>query len=215
MATDTLVRVPTDDEAAIMALALRNKGINVTMQFWMTPSELGWRVLALVSPDADGPDGYDLHRRILAALDGLQSGSRVFMGTRTMVFGEKEIEKELGRIRSGYTRLTEIGPYENAEISPIPPASEIRKNGFLHMRSLSSSTNSEFLSEASFAPFGPGGFIPTRKIKDPGELDYLFQDLNVPSEDRKQINGDLAQGRASSTLLSNIGLDVLYKWGLV
>ncbi len=215
MATDTLVRVPTDDAAALMALALRKKGINVTEQFWMTPSEPGWRILALVSPDADGPEGYDLHRKILAALDDLPSPIRTFVGTRTMVFGEREIEKELSLIRSGYTKLPGIGPYEESEVSPIPPASEIHKHGFLHLRPLSLSTNREFLAEASFAPFGPGGFIPTRRIKDQGELESLFQTLNVPAEDREQINAELAKGRTSSTLLSNIGLDVLFKWGLV
>jgi hypothetical protein len=215
MATNTLVRVPTDDEAAVMALSLRSKGINVTEQFWMTPSEPGWRILAMVSPDADGPDGYNLHERILDALEDLPSPTKVFMGTRAMVFGEKEIGWQLGLIRSGYTRLPDIGPYEETQISLIPPASEVLKHGFLHARPLASSTNRELLAEASFAPFGPGGFIPTRKIKDQGELESLFQTLNVPAEDRKQINAELAQGRTSSTLLSNIGLDVLYKWDLV
>jgi hypothetical protein len=215
MATETLVRAPTDDEAALMALSLRDKGINVTREFWMTPWELGSRMLALVSPDADGPGGYNLHPKIFEALGASAPGGPAFMATRTMVFGEREIEKQLSQIRSGYGRLSEIGPYENVQIVPIPPASEIRKNGFLHLRPLASSTDSELLCELSFAPFGPGGPVPTRNIKDNEELDRIFQALNVRPEDRKQAEDELKRGRASSTLLVNIGLDTLFGLKLV
>jgi hypothetical protein len=216
MATDTLVRVPTDDQAAIMALSLRDKGINVTQQFWMTPSELGWRILALVSPEADGPNGYNLHPKILAVLDGLQSDTRIFMVTRTMVFGEKEIEKELRQIRSGYTRVTEIGPYTDVEIALIPRSSDIHKSGIIDFIPETPPGDAPLLSTVVFSPLdGESGTRPFLRNQGEPELTVLFDAFRLRAGEQARVLDDLSHDRSFQKIVYDIGLETLYHLKLV
>jgi hypothetical protein len=213
MATSTLVRVPTDDAAAPIALALREKGINITEQFWMTPSEPRWKILGLVSPRRDAPDGYSLYRRIFSALEGFPYADPTFIGTGTMVFGENEIRKELDLIRSGYVRLTEIGPYEDVEIVPIPPASEIHQRLTLDFMPESSSValcRIFYTSSSSYY-----GAVPSRIIESEPQLMVVLQSLQLPTSEQDRILKALRRGDGVETVVPDIRLDTLYHLKLV
>jgi hypothetical protein len=215
MATYSLVEQKNVEAAALVGLALNAHEVPVPEQFWFIPEGTHQLYLAVVTPLADKIGIGESFRLIYDALDKETFVTRGFLRSQLIILGEQQSKLLLDRIHAGATSVSRVGQYENAEVFPVPPASEIQKNGFLHLRPLAHSTNSEFFAEASFAPFGPGGFIPTRKIKNQEELEVLFQGLNVRAEDRKQTITELEQGRTSSTLLVNISLDVLYRLGLV
>jgi len=217
--------VPTDDAAALIALALREKGIKVTEQFWMTPSEPHRKVLGLVSPDRDAPDGYALYGKIFAALKGFPYADPAcigtatytdpaFIGTRMMVFGEESLRRELDMIHAGFTKLSEIGPYEDVEIAPIPPAEDIRKSGELHFISDGWPDEAGLRCTAVFASFGGSGARPFREIEGEAELFEVFEAFQLRSMDRNRILEALKQGRSDSAFVRDIGLDALYRESL-
>jgi len=216
MATSTLVRVPTDDAAALIALALREKGINITELFWMTPSEPHWKVLGLVSPDRDAPDGYALYGKIFAALEGFPYADRDFIGGRMMVFGERKFRKEIEMIHAGFTKLSEIGPYKDVEIAPIPPASEIRKSGDLSFIPETLSEGKTVRCTVVFAGFGGSGARPFRRNQGESELIDIFQAFQISSDEQDRIMDALKQNQPYPPKdVYNIGLDTLYRLKLV
>jgi hypothetical protein len=218
MATSTLVRVPTDDDAALIALALREKGINITEQFWMTPSEPHWKVLGLVSPDRDAPDGYDLYGKIFAALESFPYADRSFIGGRMMVFGQKKFRKEIEMIHSGFTKLSEIGPYRDVEIEPIPQASEIRKSGLLWLIPLDRSNATVVPCTVQFAPFSPSSYSGAtrfRRLESESELGEILEYFGLPASEQERIFESLKRGQSCDSVLYDIGLDTLYRLKLI
>ena len=218
MATHTLVNPLSNEAAALIGLVLRSQGIPVSEEFWMISSEPHQKLLVLVSPEADTPKVRDLYERIFASLSGIDFASQEFVRTSLLVFGERESRDFLAKIHSGYTGYLQVGPYENAEVLPIPPASEIRMSGMLHFIPSTSTTTGSytpFPCGVLFSAFSAGGWMKPREIQDWPGLYEILESLKVPSHEDKRIREDVKYGRPSHTVLSDIGLEALYQLRLV
>jgi hypothetical protein len=119
----------------------------------------------------------------------------------------------LAKIHSGHTTSLRVGPYENAEVIPLPPASAIRKSGMLHF--IPAGISDLPFCRVLFGAFGGGGWMKPRDVRDELALGELLETLGVPRSERERITNELRAGRPSQTLLSDIRLDFLYRSGLV
>jgi hypothetical protein len=207
MATHRLVEPLSIDLPALIALSLEKDGVAVTTRFWIHSADTAqWKVV-IISPLVDKIGTRETFSRIFDALKNEAFATKQFLNSNILLLGEQESKETLDTIAKGVSRLPNLGPYEDVEVYPVDEASDIGKQGFLHLEPSGES------SVVSFGAMDGGGSIK-RQSKSKSELEALLNRVSASETEKSQALDDLKQGRSTSMLVK-INLKALYDFGLV
>lgn len=206
MAAHPLVEQSYRELPSLISLSLKRHGIPVRLCFWLHSIQPGqWRIVVM-SPLADSDGTRSTFEKAAAALKGesFMTGLRL---SDLVLTGEQDAPEIESAIRHGTFRLDSFGTYEDVEIYPVPNASEINKQGFLH-----------FLPEGenvivSFTPFDRSGAAKKRTLPRDAIIDFL-RNINANSNQEHEVTEALSRGRSTSILIQ-INLQKLYDEDLI
>ena len=207
MATHRLVEPLSIDLPALIALSLEKHSVPVTARFWVQQADTGQSKVVIISPLVDKIGTRETFSRIFEALKKEEFATKQFLNANILLLGEEESQEALKAIGNGVSGLPNLGPYEDVEVYRVAEASDIDKQGFLHVQPS---------GESSFVSFGAmdgGGFIKRQSVSK-SELKALLDRASTSETERTQILDDLKQGRSTS-MLAKINLKSLYDFGLV
>jgi hypothetical protein len=207
MATHRLVEPLSIDLPALIALSLEKHAVPVTTRFWIHSADSGqWKVV-IVSPLVDMVGTRETFSRMFDALKNEDFATKQFLNSNILLLGGQESKEALDAMAKGVSRLPNLGPYEDVEVYQVAEATDIDKQGFLHLQPSGES------SLVSFGPIDGGGFMKRRSMSK-SELEVFLSRLPASETERSQVLDDLKQGRSTS-LLTKIDLKTLYDLRLV
>jgi hypothetical protein len=207
MATHRLVEPLNIDLPALIALSLEKHAVLVTTRFWIHSADTGqWKVV-IISPLVDKIGTRETFSRVFDALKNEEFATKQFLNSNILLLGEQESKEALDAIAKGFSRLPNLGPYEDVEVYRVDEASDIDKQGFLHFQ-----PSGEGIV-VSFGAMEGGGSIK-RQSMSKSELKALLNRVSASETEKSQIDDDLKQGRSTS-ILAKISLKTLYDFGLV
>lgn len=161
----------------------------------------------IVSPLVDMIGTRETFSRIFDALKNEAFATKQFLNSNILLLGEQESKQTLDTIAKGVSRLPNLGPYEDVEVYRVDEASDIDKQGFLHLQPTGESI------VVSFGAMDGGGFIK-RQSMSKSDLKSLLNRVSASETEKQQTLDDLKQGRSTSMLVK-INLKTLYDFGLV
>jgi hypothetical protein len=207
MATHRLVEPLSIDLPALIALSLEKQAVAVTTRFWIHSADTAqWKVV-IISPLVDKIGTRETFSRVFDALKNEAFATKQFLNSNILLLGEQESKEALDTIAKGVSRLPNLGPYEDVEVYRVDEASDIDKQGFLHLQPSGESI------VVSFGAMDGGGFIK-RQSMSKSELEVLLNRVSASETEKSQTLDDLKQGRSTS-MLAKINLKALYDLGLV
>jgi hypothetical protein len=207
MATHRLVEPLNIDLPALIALSLEKHAVPVTARFWIQQADTGQSKVVIISPLVDKIGTRETFSRLFEALRKEEFATKQFLNSNILLLGAEESKEALKGIGNGITRLPNLGPYEDVDVYRVAEASDIDKQGFLHVQPSGESFS------VSFGAMDGGGFIK-RQSMSKSDLKALLDRVSTSETERKQILDDLKQGRSTS-MLTKINLETLYGSGLV
>jgi hypothetical protein len=95
---------------------------------------------------------------VFDALKNEEFAAKQFLNSNILLFGEQESKEVLEAIAKGVSRLPNLGPYEDVEVYRLDEASDINKQGFLHLQPSGETT------VVTFGVMGGGGFIKRQSV---------------------------------------------------
>jgi hypothetical protein len=207
MATYRLVEPLSIDLPALIALSLEKHGVPVTSRFWIQQADTGRRKVVIISPLVDKIGTRETFSRLFEALGNEEFAPKQFLNSNILLLGEEESKGSLDAIGKGVSRLPNLGPYEDVEVFRVAEASDIDKQGFLHVQP----SGENFV--VIFGAMDGGGFIKHQPMSE-STLQALLNQVSASESEKIQILDDLKRGRSPS-MLTNIKLNTLYEFGLV
>lgn len=211
MATNLLV-TPDTRVASLVKLATESHGIPLAAAFWLRRSDADYPSIALVVPLADQLGTREIYGRVMAALDEETFAAKSFLRSRLAVFGERESKEALSALRDHRSLVSKIDHFRNVEIEEIPEAADVRQNLLIDFIPEGSATTP---CKIVYSPLGYNGASDFRNIEKQSELSEILQALLEASAAQERILKSLEQGRSCETVVTDIGLDTLYRLKLV
>lgn len=206
MAAHPLVEQSYRELPSLISLSLRQHNIPVRLCFWLHSIQTGqWRIV-IQSPLVDQDGARTTFEKVAATLqrETFMSGLRL---SDLVLIGEHGAAEVESAIRRGTFRLDNFGTYEDVEIYPVPDASKIRKQGFLHI----APADGDVI--ASFAPFDRSGSMKPRKIRS-DEVSNFLRRIGANGSQEHEVNEAL-RNRRSDSILIQIDMQTIYDEGLI